>query len=120
MNLKRRTELASIHADILDAPFETFEHDGKTYHQVGLMQAWVRGYTDPRIHMTTEPPAWKDDFLTWITSHESQIREPMIGPPMIVFPSPEMAEEFRDEWHARARDRYPYEERERYEAARSS
>lgn len=97
----------TIHDEQLDAPFETFEHEGIIYHQVGLMQAWVRGYTDPAQYMMTEPPQWTAEFRQWLEDHRSSIAEWIVGPPIIAFPDRETEAQFKVEWHDKARERYP-------------
>jgi hypothetical protein len=110
MSPEEKIQTSSMHSKELDAPFETFEHKGIIYHQVGLMQAWVRGYTDPNQHMTTEPPQWDKGFLQWLTEHQSSIEEFFVGPPTICFPNNQTADAFRKEWHEKARERYPYDQ----------
>lgn len=115
MDDNRRREISSIHDDLLDAEFETFEHSGSIYHNVGIMNAWVRGYTDPDTHMLADPPTWTQEFMEWLERNGSTILELMVGPPVIRFPDADTAEAFRTEWHEKSRERYPYVQQERYQ-----
>lgn len=117
MDRAEKNELSRIHAREIDAPFGTFDVDGVLHHGVGLMQAWVRGYTDPDAGMSADPPRWTPEFLDWLSRHGCAIVEAVVGPPAIRFPGRPAADLFRVEWHERARKRYPYAQRARYEAA---
>lgn len=110
---EEKRKIAAIHDHVLDAPFNTWTYDGVLYHDIGLLQCWVRGYTIPTAPMLGEPPAFALVFLKWLEDHGCKLRENFVGPPYIEFPDAATAELFKTEWHDRARDRYPYYEQEK-------
>lgn len=113
MDEVKKKELASKHDEELNAPFTTFECNDKVYHGVGLIQIWVRGYGVPDTWY--DPPKFTEEFKQWLKDHDSEVTEWFVGPPHIVFPNQKIAQAFKEEWHDKARERYPYEAREEYE-----
>jgi len=57
---EQKKKIRENHQDSLDRPFETFELNSKVYHAVGLMNAWIRGYT------ICLEAAYGDRVLDWL------------------------------------------------------
>ena len=81
----------------IPSEFETWEHEGKTYHAIGLVNFWWRGYTD--LDTWTDPPQPSPEFLGWLKLYGVDTTDFLLGPPHLVFPDAESAELFRQEWH---------------------
>jgi hypothetical protein len=109
----QKREIASKNDKELDASFTSWEYEGKTYHNIGLLQMWVRGYT-PYANRYEDPPVLIDELEEWLEAHNSAMVDFPVGPPAFQFPSKDVAELFRMEWHDKARARYPYEEVARF------
>lgn len=84
--------------DLEEKYFTTWEKDGRVFHEVGLMQIWWRGYCDADRGWT-DPPEFSKEFTEWLEKHDSRVVEFGIGPPVISFPSNEVAVEFCFAWH---------------------
>jgi hypothetical protein len=86
--------------DIPDEKFNLWSHEGKYYHEIGLMQMWRRGYT-PFGNRYDEPVITTPAFKRWIKKNNSEFAPNGIlgGPPFVRFPDIETAKKFWEEMH---------------------
>lgn len=80
----------------LQTKWDVYHSEGKIYHGVGLVDFWLRGYSDDVL----DPPVLRPEFLQWLEAHGCKLVDwGAFGPPAIQFPDGETADLFREEWH---------------------
>lgn len=72
-----------------------WEHDGQYWLSEGLINLWWNPKVSDRADFGKDPPVLRREMLDWMEERGvSYLPEPMVGPPLWVFPTVELRREF--------------------------